>query len=383
MGRIFVLRGLLIAVMTISGQSFAQDSLQIGGDVYVSDTNTTYSNNSPRSIFASGFTVTLDGDVEKDAHVAGFDVEVEGRVGADLYAVGASVSIEAPIGDDLTASGFNVRLKKAASVGGNTRIGAGTVTIDAPLTGSLVVAAGDLTLNAPISGDARITASEITFGENAKISGILSYSAPEEIEIPASVISADRVRYSELKASDMYDEWHKAFDGSSPSFWKLFAGIISAFIITLAFLLIVAAVFLAFKPETVERLRHRASNNVGTSLLCGFLGMATLWGLVPVSAMTIVGAPLIPIVILAIVAFWTLGYLLGAYAVFWRIAGAFGTVSETTGMKLFVIGVGLAILAILNFIPILGWLINLAIIFIGLGSITIALIGKLNNFKTA
>lgn len=379
---IHIFRFLLLIIFFTFSQAYAQESISVGGDVYLGGSRSLHSQNVQGDIFVSGFAATLDVEVGEDAHIAGFDVEVENSVGKDLYAAGASVSIEASVGEDLTASGFNIRLKKNASVGRNTRIAAGKMTIDAPLSGSLIAAGGDIVLNSSIVGDVRLTGAQISFGQDAKILGTLKYSSPEKIEVPATVISPDRVEYTKLTAPGMFNHLHESIDGRRPPIWAVAFGIVSVFLITLAFFLTAAAVFIAFKPEMVEDLRSRASDHPGKSFLFGLLGMAILYGLVPVSATTIVGLPLIPLMILAIVIFWTLGYLLGTYVIFWRIAGSIGVNSEKIGTKLLVIGCGLIILAMINFVPIIGWLANLAVTLIGIGSITISMLRRSSTIKT-
>ena len=154
------------------------------------------------------------------------------------------------------------------------------------------------------------------------------------------------------------------------------------FLFILVLFLTVAAVFIAFKPELVEDLRSRAAEYPGKSFLFGLIGMATLYGMVPVGVMTIVGLPLIPIIILAIVIFWMFGYILGTYVVFWRVAGSLGISSEKIGTRLLVIGVGLIILGMIKFIPVIGWLANLAVVLIGAGAITILILRKSSTIRT-
>ena len=84
--------------------------------------------------------------------------------------------------------------------------------------------------------------------------------------------------------------------------------------------------------------------------------------------MTLVAIPLIPIVILAVVLAWTAGYLLGAYVIAWRIASAFAGPPQTTAMRLGALAICLVVLALLNFVPVVGWLVNLLVVFLGLGA---------------
>lgn len=104
----------------------------------------------------------------------------------------------------------------------------------------------------------------------------------------------------------------------------------------------------------------------------GVLGLSALFGLVPVSALTIVGLPLIPLVLLALVLAWTLGYLLGVYSVAMRVVDAFREGTAPQGMAVRVLA-GLVVAVLLNFVPFLGWMLNVAVVLLGLGAITAAL----------
>lgn len=351
----------------------------IGGDVFEAGANATITGAPTRDAFATGFSATLDGTIAGDGHAAGFDVDVDGSIGADLYAVGASVSVTAPVGEDLTASGFSVRLRANGSVEGNARLMGGSVRVDGPVQGSLMATGGTITLNAPVAGDVRMTAGDINFGGNARIGGTLVYAAPDEIDIPESVVAADRVRYVQIASFEGFDGLREMMNEPQRLFWPSFFAIVTAFVVTLAFLVVVAAVFVAFLPKRVDDAFSLANGKPGLSLLSGFLAMALLFGLVPVSAMTLIGAPFVPIVILFIILSWVAAYLLGAYTASMRLAGAFGAHAQTNIAKLAVLAVGLLVLAFLNFVPFLGWLINIVIVLLGLGAIALMVVGRIDG----
>lgn len=357
----------LIAVLALAAQARADDRLVLGNDVYATGTNTTLSEPSIRDALVAGFSVEIDGTVDKSAHAMGFDVDVDAPIGQNLYAGGFSVKVEKPVGEDLTAAGFNVRILRDASVGGNARLAAGTLLVDAPISGSLVAAAGTLTLNSTVAGDARLSAMRLKFGPDARIGGTLTYSAPEMIEIAPSVIAPEKVHFQRVEMHAPMSSLHNAMRRSMPHLWPSLATMFIGFAMTLAFLLLIAAVLLALLPEAVEKLRCRASARPFQSIGLGVLGLGALVGLVPVVAMTLIGIPLIPILVLAIVSLWTVGYLLGAYVLSWRVATALGQVEPSLAIRLTVIAAGLVVLALLNFTPVVGWLINLIVVFLGLG----------------
>ncbi|WP_421858902.1 hypothetical protein [Oricola sp.] len=342
----------------------------IGGDVYSSGADVALSSGSSRNAFVSGFSASLDSEVAGDGHVMGFDVDARSSTGGDLYAIGASVSVTGDVGRDLTASGFTVRLREGGRVAGNARISGGSVKVFGPIGGSLVAAAGRIEIDAVIEGDVRIVAGEVSFGDDARIDGKLVYSSPSSVKIPDSVIDPERVTYSKITRPETFEDLHGQF-GDGWSVWPSFFVILFGFVLTIAFLVMIAAVLLAVIPASADRARQQASEGAGASMLAGFFGLAMLVGLVPVSAMTLIGIPLIPVALLLVAAVWIAGYLLGVYAVSLRVAGAFGGSPDNRLSELAVLAAGLVAFAILNFVPFIGWLINFAVVLLGLGAIAI------------
>jgi len=356
---------------------FAENVFEIGGDVYVSESDASLSANSDRDAFLAGFSVHLAGNVTNDAHLAGFTINMNGNVNEDLYAAGSTINIRGSVGSDASIAGFTVRLEEGASIAGNARIAAATVVSEAPVEGSLVASGGTITINNTISGDVRLNANDISFGENAKINGSLQYSTPEKMDIPASVIDPARVEHVPYSANRRFGDVRDSLDDTVKGFWPSFFSAAMGAVITLIFLTLIAALLLAMAPVAVERLRERATGHTWRALFFGFLGLSTLIGMIVVSLLTIVGIPLILIVLLAIVVIWTLGYLLGVYTIFVKIYTTYRGPVETTGTKVLVVAIGLVVVAMLNYIPIVGWLINLSIVLFGVGLFTMASMQKL------
>ncbi len=359
----------LFLMLNFAGNVRANEPVIVGGDTYVSGTNATLNSAAGRDAFLTGFSVDIAQKVEKDIGAAGFDVDVSAPVGGDAYLSGFSIDVAQPVSEDLTAAGFNIHVKQSAVIGGNARLFAGTVTIDAPIAGSLVATTGTLALNGTVTGDAQLVVGTMTFGPNAKINGRLKYSAANPTVIPASVIDPSRVTYQQLASREVTEKARDTVRDTVPAVWWTAGGAILAFAVSIAFLLAFSAALLAFMPERMERLKAEAVGAPVRTMTLGVLGLSMLVGLVPVSAVTLIGIPLIPIAALAAIMFWVLGYIVGAYALATRMLEGFSQQPRSTGTKLLALVFGFIILALINFIPVIGWLINLAVVFLGLGSI--------------
>ncbi len=373
MKRIVQIVSAIAVLSAVSMGAIAEQAMQsVGGDVYIAGSSPSLSADVPRDAFSAGMSPVVEATVLGDLHVVGFDVNAKGKVGQDFYAAGASIQIESNIANDATVAGFSVHMTDRASVAGNVRIAAGTANIESAISGSLVASAGEIKFNAPVTGDAVLKAGDISFGKNARVNGLLRYSAPEKIDIPASVASADKVQFTRISESEVMREVRKGVDEAVPSVWPSSVAIAVGLFITLAFYLTIAALFLAFAPDRVQALSQRVSQSPGRALLFGFIGLATLIGFIPVSIITIVGIPLVPVVILAIVVAWMLGYLLGAYAISIRVARVMEVPPQSPPGQLLALAVGLVVIAMLNYIPIVGWILNFGVVLVGLGAMTAA-----------
>ncbi|XDA97987.1 hypothetical protein AB1M95_18040 [Sulfitobacter sp. LCG007] len=367
-------------LMALAGPGFGQSPDRvIGGDILRAGEM-----RSPLQatcdVLAAGATVSLDGSVAQDAHAAGFDVDVDATTGGDLYAMGFSVSLRGPVGGDVTASGFSVRVGSEAEIAGNARIAGGRVAIDGPVLGALAVAGGKVTLNSEVSGDVLLAGETLVFGPDARIGGTLTYSAPARIEIPERVVSADRVTYQPYQRSEMMRDAREMWSDWEYPVLPTFLSVLSGFLVTLGFFVVIGALFLTLAPKQVRHLRRGIEAQPGMALLSGVIGLSMLFGLVPISALTIVGLPLVPIVLLATVVLWTLGYILGAYVLAMRVLRGLGAAENPEiWMRLLALVVGVTLVALLNFIPVLGWMANFALVLLGIGGMTTALFERLTG----
>ena len=346
-----------------------------GGDTFTTGEVVTETLAATGDVFAAGSVVTTSGSTSGDMHVAGYDLDITTSTGGDVYAAGSSVTIAAPVGQDVTAAGFSVRSTAAAITQGNLRFFGRTLTIDGPVTGALTAFGSTVHLNAPISGDAWIVADTVTYGPDARIDGTLILSVEDAGSVPARVLPAERVTLEEWDRSDAYREFSHSWNTFDMPMMPAWMSMFSAFLISAIFLLVLAAIFLTFAPTKVEKLRMRVTGQPLQSFLLGIVGLSALFGMVPVTAFTIIGLPFAPFALLLILVAWTLGYLLAAYAIARRVLVAFdGPTDPSLAIKLATSAIAIVVVAILNFVPYLGWVVNYTLVLLGIGAITAGLL---------
>ncbi len=163
-----------------------------------------------------------------NVYFANSTVRITNALPADLITAGGSVSIEAPIGGDVLAAGGTLDVRSGA--GGDVRVVGGRARIVGPVNGDVAAAAltlgvfgtartiyaagASVTVEASSTGAARIYGANValggTYGSNVSvvasnqltilpgthIRGTLTYSAPEQLVLPESVIIDGGVRYT-------------------------------------------------------------------------------------------------------------------------------------------------------------------------------------------
>ena len=345
-----------------------------GGDTFVAGASMVETLDTPGDTFVAGRSAVVRGMVEGDLHVSGFDVSVSADTAEDLYALGAAVVVRGAIAEDLSAAGFSVRTESTAETKGNARLLGNTVTVEGPVSGALSVTGRNVILNAPIAGDVRILAKALSFGPQAVVMGTITYSVENQMEVPERVASPDRVVFEKSSGTIVWKELTQLHKFREMPMLPTFAMMAFWFVISLLFFIVLGALMLGFMPKRLEKMRKSTAEGPGQTLLLGVIGLTMLFGMVPITGLTIIGLPFVPIALLAIFVAWTLGYALGAYTVAMRIWAGLGGNPKTGNIpRLLVFAGAITAIALLNFIPFVGWVLNYTLVLLGIGAMTNAL----------
>jgi hypothetical protein len=342
--------------------------LAFGGDQYAAGEVGAFAAPVEHDAFIIGNDVTVSAPVPGDAHLAGFDVNAMGDVGGDIYAAGFSVSVTGAVGGDVTSGGSTVSLRSAKPVAGNVRLAGGEVTIATPIGGSALVTARSLMLDAAITGDFSFYGEKLSFGPNASVAGRLDIRSPAEIAVPASVASADRVHFERLASPDYMSEAGKTAGTVASRFWPMFWSAIGGWLL----LSLAGAALIAFLPGPTRALEVASETRPWRNLGLGILGFAAVIGLVPVVAMTVVGLIVLPLLLILVVIACGLAYVTGAFLIGLRFAKAFMPIDSNL-KRLAVMIVSLVAAPLVGMIPLAGWLVTLAILVFGFGTVTVLL----------
>jgi cytoskeletal protein CcmA (bactofilin family) len=308
-----------------------------------------------KDLFAAGETVTIDSEVRETAHAAGRDVRVNRAVGNSLYAAGYDVGINAPVGRDVIAAGYQVEIGSTASVGQDVLAAGRSIIVSGPVTGDVILTGQTVEIDSTISGSAEIRASQIRFGNGARIAGTFAYWSDGRVDVPPSVVAPERVTAHIIERA-------------APSPRGLIAALIAGSIAFLIAAIFLMAVFVMALRRHLSATRETLFAHPWQTLLFGVIATSALFGCIVVFAVSLVGIPLIPVVIVLVPFLIFGGYLTTAYAVGSGLLRQARVTSDSGLVAFGAVVLGVVALVLIGTIPIFGWVVAVIAVTVGLGS---------------
>lgn len=323
----------------------------ISEDLYMAGGNVSSAGNLRADLVAAGGNVVINSAVAGDVMIAGGAVSVLGDVGDDIRAAGGNVLVQGSVGGDVVF-GAGQAVLGGAGIGGDVVGGGGTVRLDAPVSGDVRLGGGDVFLNSVITGDVDIYAEKLTLGENARIRGDLTYTAVAEAVMQDGAVVSGETAFKKREG---------AISVGGVVAVISFA-LLGTFLAQLASALLLGLVFRRFAVRVVESASEQPLWEVGRGLV--------VFIVLPVLSIMLLSSVIgVPLGILGAFSFGAvLVYLwimtpvvLGSFAYRSFFSGEFDVNWKT-------ILLGVFIYTLLGIIPIVGWLVQILLIFLTLGA---------------
>ena len=277
--------------------------------------------------------------VEHDVSTGAGDLEVHGLVEDDVHS---------GLGDILVTGKVN----------GDIDAGFGDVKIEGPVEGDVRAEFGDVYVNDHVKGDVHVGWGDVELGPNGEISGNLECEGCE-ITGNRSAVKGDMMARG--MAID-FDESH------GPGIIGFFGWIFAA--LAFSACAVLAAVV---APRPLASASSRAEESPGRSFLYGLVSLPVIFVLCVVLAVSIVGIPLLLLLVPAYLALLFFGALVAAFFIGTRVLMVTGRYRVGNALAAVV---GAMILAATTFIPVLGDLLIYALALLGTGAIILALFSR-------
>jgi len=135
------------------------------------------SNNVAEDVTLIGNRVTVNGQVGMDLLAAGFFVDVNQPVLDDVRIVGGEVTLSSDVVGDVIIFGGVVDILSTASVAGDVIVYGGTVTIAGTVAGDVVGVMEELSINGPVGGGVDVAVTNLSLGDQAVVTGGVQYTS--------------------------------------------------------------------------------------------------------------------------------------------------------------------------------------------------------------
>jgi cytoskeletal protein CcmA (bactofilin family) len=323
----------------------------VKGDLYFTGQEISVDGTIDGDLFVWGQEATIRGHVTGDVFVFAQSVRVEGQIDGSMRGFCNNATISGTITRNLMAWAQVINVDSRGSVGHSLTSFSQTLSVDGKVGSDLLIFNQSTRISGAVGGNIREKGETLTIEDTAKIDGTVKFEGDKEPVVSPKAKVASQVQFTHhVKQREEF--------GKSSAFW--------AGVLYVAFVLYGMALFLV--SPTFGRESVNAAENVGASLGLGLLvffgvfigsliAMCTLVGL-------FVGFSSLFIWIIAVYAAQPVAAaLLGQWI--------FGRTNETwplIGRML----VGLLLIRVAALLP-HGWIIKLAMIFWGLGAISIAI----------
>ena len=346
MKKIFTYFLVFIAFFTIKTSAYAFSTISANnetGDVSINSDQTINDN-----VATAGNNVTIKGIINDDLYVAGANVTIDGEIKGTLFAAGNIVTINGKVDKDALIAGNVINVNSSSTIARDLFTAGNTITVDGKVGRDLYTTGAQSLLNNEVDGNVKAAIGAINLGNQAKIKGQLDYSNDKELTFNNKEAIEGGINFNKISTSE----------SSTNTFQQQAIN----WLLSLVQFLLIGLILVLIIPKWLDQLATNIQNSFWKNLGIGFLILVA----VPIAAIicliTIVGAPLMAILtgiyifLMYIAKFWV-AYYLGKL------------IGKNKYSPILTMSIGIFVLQILFFIPIIGSLASFATVLVGLGVI--------------
>lgn len=305
-------------------------------------------------VLAAGGEVYIKGDVNGDVLALGGTVVVEGNVSQDVRVVAGETEISGNVGRNVSVLAGNLSVEEPSVIGGGLAAGVGTAVLSSGIEGDAKLFAGELTINGVVGGDVEVSTERVRIGENADISGDITYLSENEIRIDRQASISGRIaRSTSPKLAPNISDMSGAERLLSDIRWY-------SHMLSFLAALIVGVILVRFYPNFLVTVSENLGKNFIKNTLIGFASFILIPVFLLILAITIVGLPLSFLLFLTYIASL---YLSKIFLAFWLGRKLYKSAKSVYATLL----VGLLAFYIMRIIPIFGFFVGILALFVGLG----------------
>ena len=315
-------------------------------------------------LFTAGGQVIISEDVTDDMAILGGTVTILGDAGGDIRVAGGNIIIAGNVAGDLIVTGGTVTVASGVVIGKDLVMAGGQISFDGEVLGDAQIAGGVATINGHIKGNLKaVIAEKLTLGAGSTVDGNIEYSAKkaEMLDVQDGAVITGEISYEKRDATETEKDL-KGLKYFILATLGLFLLLKLATLIIIGFIL--AWLFKDFSNSLVRKAIQKPMQMLGK----GFVAIVVIPAAAILLLITLFG---IPLGIIAILVYSILLTLAGLYSGIVFGVWVNNLISKRDKIAITwknILG-GIFLLALLGFIPFIGWIIALIVFLITLGSL--------------
>ncbi len=322
-------------------------------------------------LYFFGGNINTTTNVVGDLMTAGGNVLINGAISGDLLTAGGTVTITTDVNDDIRAAGGNLTITSRVGgdvvlVGGQTQIsgegiggdliwGGGTLQLSAPVAGNLKLGGGEVVINGPVGGNIEFWGDKLTLGSNAVVDGTIFYKSRNEATVMEGAVVRGEITYELVTQKEKQD---RGLLGVS------IAGVVMGILTWLVAGLFIGLTFRRFATTVTNQALTHPLKELGR----GFLALVALPIASIILMVTVIGLPVGILGLVAFIGFIVISLILAPIILgswLYKLIAKRDTYEVTWKSIL----LGVIVSALLNIIPVVGWLVNTVFVLFAAGAI--------------
>lgn len=308
------------------------------------------------ALFVAAQEIKINGVVKGDLFTASQNVQINGIVDGDVHSAAQEIQITGQInGDALTAS-EKLIIDKKAIIQRDAILAASQIMHAGSIQRQMLAAAKHILLSGSVNDDANLAVEDLEVQSSGSINGDLKYTGPNQANIAGDAKVVGKVNWQKVAAKVQKKE--------------TFINQLSSVLFGLAGTLILWIALTLWRPNFWQTTAVPLLERPLVSLGVGALALVFTPLLVIILLITIVGIPLGVIIGITYgIALYAAKIIVAVSVGYW-LANKFGWPQLHKGVWLVLLG--LSILAVMANLPVIGLFCKLLIILAGLGSLVMA-----------
>ncbi|MEI7885250.1 MAG: polymer-forming cytoskeletal protein [Clostridia bacterium] len=338
----------------------------LNGMGFFADTIVRVDGNVEGTVFATGQNVIINGNIKGDLFLTAQTVDINGNVSGNIYCAGQDISLKSKTSGDVFLAGRNITIGQEAIIGRDLVATGTTTVLDGSIERDFTGNFADISINGSIGRDVELGANNISILPSAIIKGDFLYKSGQQ----AAIATGSKIGGK--------TDWKLAEPKAEKNVVTPMKKVVNM-LLSFASSLFLWFIIKLWKPSFWKRTSEKITVQPLKTIGMGAIALIMTPILTILLMVTVIG---IPVGILLFIAYAVALYLskiiVAVFLGSW-LAKRFAWPEIHRGVWLVLLG--LLILAVLGLVPILQIIVWLLCVFTGLGAI-VAVNYRVKNIST-